>query len=44
MDLADNTELNMTLGDIPKIGFSINKISANINKANALGYEIKARM
>ena len=44
MDLADNTELNMTLNDIPQIGFSINKLSANINGANTLGYEIKARM
>jgi hypothetical protein len=44
LNLADSQEVERILDDIPKIEFIINKISANINGANTLGYEIKANM
>jgi competence protein ComGC len=44
MNLADSEEIEGTLDEIPQATFIINKISANINGANALGYEIKADM
>ncbi|MDR3346401.1 MAG: prepilin-type N-terminal cleavage/methylation domain-containing protein [Campylobacteraceae bacterium] len=44
IDLADNTDLNETLDNIPQISFTINKLSANVGGVNTIGYEIKAQM
>jgi type II secretory pathway pseudopilin PulG len=44
VNLADIKEIDRTLDDIPKAAFTINKISAGINGANTIGYEIKALM
>ncbi|MDR2081553.1 MAG: type II secretion system GspH family protein [Campylobacteraceae bacterium] len=44
MNLADSKEIERTIEDIPQAVFIINKITASINGANTLGYEIKAQM
>lgn len=44
INLADNTELNNTLDEIPNLSFTINKIYSNLNGANTIFYEIKAQM
>ncbi|MDR0665907.1 MAG: prepilin-type N-terminal cleavage/methylation domain-containing protein [Campylobacteraceae bacterium] len=44
MKLSDSKEIEESLDKIPQMTFIINKIAANINGANIIGYEIKAEM